>query len=195
MKALNIIFLDCDGVINNDDFIAKWKKENGNSRESLERFRNQYYFHNGESGYVVPELLARLLALCNNTDCKIVWSSSWRESYFEKNTDTGDFYFNYHKIKRLWNAKGLPFERLIGCTPCEDLSRYSYVPRGVEIQQWIDDNRKVYNIGKCAILDDNEDAWVGVKYKQARFFQTTFEHGLTQEIAQQIIKWFSEVDK
>ena len=89
-------------------------------------------------------------------------------------------------------AKELPLRRLIGCTPCLNLSRFSYVPRGLEIQRWIDDNREKYNIGNVAILDDDEDAFKGVKYENARFFQTEFKHGLTEEVADRMKKWLQE---
>ena len=189
----NIIFLDCDGVINNDVFIAEWQKTHGNSKQSKQEFCNRYFVHNGHKGYVVPELLERLKWLCNETNCKIVWSSSWRENYLKRDADTGEFRFDYHAIAELWRAKGFPIERLVGCTPCEDCSRFSYVPRGVEIQMWLDANASMYNVCRCAILDDNEDAIVGVTDANARFFQTEFETGLTRGIAQQARNWLNEV--
>lgn len=188
----NVIFLDMDGVINNDDFLEQWMDIHGNSVESKKEFASRYYYHDGESGYVVPELLERLKRLCEETDCKIVWSSSWREYYWKRNQDTGEFNFNYQQIRHLWLAKGLPFDRFIGCTPCEDCSRFSYVPRGVEIQMWLDENASRRNIGKVAIIDDNEDAEIGVEYERAKFFQTMFQHGLTEEIADDIKRWFEE---
>jgi hypothetical protein len=192
MSKTPIIFMDCDGVINNDDFIIEWQARNGGSDESMNAFRQLYYFSNGKAGYVVPELLDRLVNLCDETDCRIVWSSSWRESYWKPDIDTGEFHFDYHGIAELWKAKGFPLKRMIGCTPCLDLSRFSYVPRGLEIQSWIDENKERYNIGNVAILDDNEDAFYGVEYRKARFFQTEFEHGLTEEMACEIKKWLKE---
>lgn len=192
MSKTSIIFMDCDGVINNDDFIIEWQARNGNSDESMSAFKQRYYLHDNHKGYVVPELLDRFVNLCDETDCRIVWSSSWREGYWKLDIDTDEFGFDYHGIAELWKAKGFPLRRLIGCTPCLDFSRFSYVPRGVEIQKWIDDNREKYNIGNVAILDDNEDAFKGVKYENARFFQTKFKHGLTEEIACAINEWLKE---
>ena len=181
-----------DGVLNNDDFLEAWREKYGDSAESRKEFASRYYYHDGEAGYVVPELLERFKRLCDETDCKIVWSSSWRESYWKRNKDTGDFNFDYHGIRHLWMAKGLPYERLIGCTPCENYSRFSYVPRGVEIQMWIDSHMEAYDIGRVAVIDDNEDAGIGIEYENARFFQTDFQHGLTEEIADAIKAWFKE---
>lgn len=191
----NIIFLDCDGVINNDAFIAEWQKAHGDSKQSKDEFCCRYFAHNGHNGYVVPELVKRLNKLCDDTNCRIVWSSSWRQNYLERDADSGEFRFNYHEIASLWKAKGFPLQHLIGCTPCEDSSRFSYVPRGAEIQMWLDENAARYNVCKCAILDDNEDAFVGVTWKSALFFQTELELGLTREIAEQIKNWFNGVSK
>ncbi len=192
MSNNDIIFLDCDGVINNDEFISEWIALHGDSDDGMLEFKSKYYIHDGESGYVVPLLANRLRRICSDTDCRIVWSSSWRENYWIPDIDTGEFRFDFHAIAKLWRAKGFPLERLIGCTPCLDSSRFSYVPRGLEIQSWIDDNGKRYNIRKVAVLDDNEDAFVGVRHSQARFFHTDFESGLTQEIADEMTRWFRE---
>ena len=186
-----IIFLDCDGVINNDAMISDWISRHGESKESMEMFRQRYCLHNGEDGYVVPELVERLKNICNRTECKIVWSSSWRENYLKRNPDTGDFYFNYVAIRSLWVAKGFPVERFIDCTPCENMTHYSYVPRGLEIQDWIDKYKDILYVGKCAILDDNEDAGYGIKDEGTRFFQTSFSLGLTKDIADNVVEWLN----
>lgn len=190
-NTIKIVLLDMDGVINSDDFIDQWILVHGDSKESMEEFKQRYFLHNGQDGYVVPELLERFKRICNETGCKIVWSSSWRENYWRMNRDTGEPEFDWHGIATLWKAKGLPVERLIGCTPCLDKSRFSYVPRGIEIQRWIDENAERYNIGRVAILDDNEDAWSGVENENARFFNTTFQHGLTESLAQNVIDFLN----
>jgi len=184
-----IIFLDCDGVINNDAMISDWISKHGDSKESMEGFRKRYCLHDGHDGYVVPELVERLKRLCERAECKIVWSSSWRENYLKRNPDTGDFHFDYEAIKRLWVAKGFPAGRFIDCTPCENMTHYSYVPRGLEIQNWIDKYKDVLCVGKCAILDDNEDAGYGIDDPDVKFLQTDFSLGLTQEIADEAEKW------
>ena len=186
-EIIDIIFLDMDGVLNSDDFISEWIASHGDSKESMEQFKQLYYLHDGHEGYVVPELLERMKWICSETGCRIVWSSSWRENYWTMDRDSGEGRFDWHAIASLWRAKGLPLDFLIGCTPCLDMSRFSYVPRGVEIQRWIDENSERYNIRRIAILDDNEDASVGVKFERARFFQTMFEHGLTRGIAENVV--------
>lgn len=189
---MDILFLDMDGVLNSDDFITQWIESHGDSDASMEQFKRLYFIHDGIEGYVVPELADRLGTICLRTGCRIVWSSSWRENYWTLDPDTGDGRFDWHAIAELWRAKGLPLQCLIGCTPCLDSSRFSYVPRGVEVQSWIDQNSERYNIGRVAILDDNDDAIVGVEYGDARFFQTELEHGLTAGIASEIVEYFSD---
>lgn len=189
---MNVIMLDMDGVINSDDFITEWQRANGSGVQSMKEFERTYCIHDGHTGYVVPELVERFRAMCDCTGCSIVWSSSWRENYWRKDADTGEYCFDWHEIGSLWKSKGLPLERLVGCTPCLDLSRFSYVPRGCEIQRWIDENHGRYNIGKVAILDDNPDAYVGVEYADACFFQTDFEHGLTVGIADEVMEYLKE---
>ena len=192
MMGTGVIFLDMDGVVNSDAFIDDWIADHGPGETSMARFKSLYYTHDGEPGYVVPELVDRLKSVCDRTGCRVVWSSSWRQNYWVQDPDSGEFYFDYHRIRHLWEAKGLPFGRFAGCTPCLDLSRFSYVPRGCEIQEWLNENAARYNIGRAAILDDNEDAEVGVQYENARFFQTTFERGLTEDIAESVVDWLNE---
>ena len=188
--------LDCDGVLNSSEFFEQWLNSHNSSNSSVQEFKRQFCVHNGYEGYVVPELLGNLNFLCDSTQCKIVWTSSWREKYWERNQDTGDFSFNWHEIAVLWKAKGFPLNRLIGCTPCLDCSRFSYVPRGLEIQSWIGYHQNEYNnsIKRIAILDDNPDAEIGVKFESTRFFQTTSKKGLTKEITNQVVNWLNETE-
>lgn len=189
---MNIVFLDMDGVVNSDEFLEKWFESHTRDEKSYKEFSSLYCIHDGHNGYVVPELVERFKDICEKTDSMIVWSSSWRENYLLKEIGVDDFLFDLDEIRSLWKAKGLPVERFIGCTPCFNLSRYSYVPRGCEIQSWIYDHENQYEIEKVAILDDNDDADVGVTYDNARFFQTTFRHGLTSGIANDIISWMTQ---
>lgn len=190
-SKMKILFLDCDGVINNDQPLTAWIEKYGDTKESKEAFSQAYCVHDGFDGYVVPYLVDRVKDVCNKTDCRIVWSSAWRQNYYRRNTDSGEFEFDYHTVKQLWVAKGFPAERLIDCTPCENMSRYSYVPRGVEIQMWLDSKKKFLQVGRCAIFDDDEDAIVGVDDPNVKFFQTSFSLGLTEEIAAEAIEWLN----
>lgn len=186
---MNILFLDCDGVINNQDFLDEWKSVHGDSRASLDEFKKLYYVHDGFKGYVVPELLERVWDICDVTDCHIVWSSSWRTEF--ASMYDGSFIFDWNGIERLWKAKGMPFGRLVDCTPCLDSSRFSYTPRGVEIQRWLDDNVERFGVNRAAIVDDDEDAGIGIEHSGTRMFQTSFQHGLTEDIALSVVEWLN----
>ena len=189
--SICVVFMDCDGVINSDDFLTEWIASHGDTKESMLEFKRSHCIHDGHDGYVVPELVGNLKSVCERTNCRIVWSSSWRENYLKKNPDSGDFFFDFKEIRSLWKAKGFPIEYFLDCTPCENCSRYSYVPRGVEIQMWIDANKERYNIGRMAVLDDNEDAGIGLDCDDAKFFQTTFKEGLTRRIADEVVEWLN----
>ena len=62
------------------------------------------------------------------------------------------------------------------------LDKTPYLPatRGREIQKWLDDHPEVE---KYAILDDDSDM---LDSQKPNFFQTTFESGLTEEIAKKV---------
>lgn len=170
---MNIIMLDCDGVLNCENFYQEWFKVNGNTEESSRRFREQFCFHNGYDGFIVPELRDRLVDICEKTDCRIVWSSSWRINC------------NYAKAKALFKAKGLPHERLIGITPDFNSNRISYTPRGVEIMMWLE---KHSGIERCAVIDDDPDAEVSLP-NGCEYFPTTWDYGLTEDISEEVI-WY-----
>ena len=183
-KAHNIIFLDMDGVLNSESFYLDWLKSHGEKHKN--GFFNEYMMSGGVEGYVVPELVDRFIELCRQTDSLIVWSSSWRANY-----EIDDNEFNENGIKRLWDAKGLPFDRYIGCTPVIAFHRYSYVPRYLEIMRWLDEHQDI-PVNRIAIIDDDYDAWkYDEKYNNVAFFQTFWEFGLTEDVAIAVEQWLN----
>ena len=92
------------------------------------------------------------------TGCEVVLSSSWR--------------LHPEGVQNVSER----VVRLLDKTP--------YLPgiRGDEVQAWLD---KYPEFDKYAILDDDMDFYV---YQAPNFFKTTFEDGLTDEIAQAVIK-------
>lgn len=132
------------------------------------------------------KLLGKIL---DETDAKIVLSSSWR-------------YATLEKTKEHMESKGFLFnDKLIGVT----IRAYHYlekgtgihlsIPRGVEIKQWIDthihsDNGKNWErkkVGKdftYVILDDDRDMlWE----QKAHFLNTNSETGLTNDIVERAV--------
>jgi len=152
---MNIIFLDIDGVLNN--------------QSTRERLR-------GGSIYALdPELVKIFANVLLNTAAKVVLSSSWRLSSDWK--------------KDLIDA-GLPqtiADRIIGITPHMPRpagTGVEYAERGKEIEAWLADpaNPKPE---KFAILDDESDF-----LPDQPLFKTTWEKGITQEVAEAVIAHF-----
>lgn len=102
-----------------------------------------------------------------DTDCAIVVSSSWR---------------HHPEGMELIRKK---FDNVIDKTPTLGLVGYEDKPRGHEIQAWLDSHPEVT---KYAILDDDSDM---LPEQLPSFFQTTFEHGLTENIAKQVTEHLS----
>ena len=125
---MKIIFLDIDGVLN---LIPQGRDKYGD------------IFH--------PHFVANLKRLIDVTGAKIVISSTWRMSGFDV-------------MKNMWKDRKLPGD-VIGITPIGyHLSQRDFnfkkwkdrtMPRGVEIQYWLDNTKD--NIDNYVILDDDTD--------------------------------------
>lgn len=134
---------------------------------------------NHDGHFFNPVATAQLTKILEQTECGIVMSTSWR---LDKSICFPMLFIDYVP---LFNR------RYLGDTP--DLSvpvessrysviqHYSYVERGNEIQKWITDNNYT---GKIAILDDNDE----MVHLTSNLFLTRFYMGLTEEIADQVIK-------
>lgn len=119
--------------------------------------------------------LRLLKTLVAATDCKIVLSSTWR--LFRESKTSLQTAFEQHDIP-VW----------IGCTP-----QFNSGPRSDEILSWL---RKNTNTPVVAVgIDDDEDIDIGndhglpVKFKPLR---TSFDKGLTAEVVQEAIEWFTK---
>ncbi len=98
-----------------------------------------------------------------STGCSVVLSSSWR-----------------HHPEGVENVSKRVVELL-------DVTPYSAKLRGDEVQMWLDKHPEV---DKYAILDDDMDFYV---YQAPNYFKTRFEDGLTDEIAEEVIKHLNAV--
>lgn len=119
-----------------------------------------YGFNYIDSGLV--EILKTIVAA---TGSEIVISSTWRLSENDLSL-----------IRANLRYKRLDF---IDVTP--DLRK---LPRAEEIKSWLKNNPQVV---KYAILDDNEDAGLGLE----GFFKTDYYVGLTNEIAEKVINYLN----
>lgn len=71
--------------------------------------------------------------------------------------------------------------------PLLDKTPYNGGIRGSEVKQWLKEHPEVT---RYAILDDDSDF-----YKYQPLFQTTFENGLTPEIAKQVTDYLNKESK
>lgn len=156
-----IIFLDIDGVLN---VIP----------ESFDEFGSVFH----------KEFEENLKWIISETNAKIVISSSWRTSGLEI-------------MKEMWKKRGLAGE-IIGRTPTDYelfmkglCKEDEYVPRGEEIQHYINDN----NIKKYCIIDDDDSMLLS----QLKYFVKTSDnqdhpdcidigYGLTKKCSEKVIK-------
>ena len=151
-----IIFLDIDGVLN---VIPQGHDEYGS------------IFH--------EHFVDNLRKIIDETNAKIVISSSWRMSGLEF-------------MREMWSERNLPGD-IVGITPVS----YENLIRGYEIQEWIDK----YDVKKYVIIDDDQD----MLPHQLPFFVKTSEnsdhedrvdigYGLTNICTEKVIKILNNPD-
>lgn len=153
---MKIIFLDIDGVLNvipqgRDDYGAKFHK----------------HFEDN------------LRYIIENTDAKIVISSTWRFSSYDP----------INNMKNMWKDRNLAGE-VIGITPHIDVCQ-----RGKEIQWWLDNYPKRDEIETYCIIDDDSDM---LESQMDNFVKTSnnqdhpdcvdIGYGLTKQCSDKVIK-------
>jgi hypothetical protein len=158
------IFLDLDGVLNHENFYVSRVKI------SLSEEWHKRYF--------CPKTVKRLNQITDETGAKIVFSSSHR------------FHFEtFEELVEGFKLAGITGE-LISVTPKLKYVDDSYsVPRGCEIKAWMERNKGILGAKisevKYAILDDDTDM---LYWQRNSFFCTKGKSGLTQAIANKVIK-------
>ena len=150
MDKIKVIFLDIDGVLN--VFCESRDKYGCN-------------FH--------PHFVDNLKHIIDETDAKIVISSSWKAD-------------GLITLKKMWKDRNLPGE-VIDITEGRPDRK-----RGKEIQQWLDKHKE--EIVDYVIIDDDD---VKIKNKEHHFVKTSdnpdhedcvdIGYGLTKECAEQAI--------
>lgn len=124
---MNIIFLDIDGVLNSIDSALAFRNDEHlfllNRKESLD-----------------PVSVGLLQHLCEETDAKIVISSTWRHL------------FTIDEFKGIFASYGWEDFPITGCTTTDRIHPSSS-KRGYEIQHWLNNNAWKNYI----ILDDDSD--------------------------------------
>lgn len=171
-----ILFLDMDGVVNSDVEIIKYMNDLIDNKcytrnEAVEQYKIDFC---NMTELIFPVHAKLITKICEETNCNIVWTTTWRLI---------DEYEDINAAKEMLSRRGIPGERLIDYTP-----NFICRNRSSEIKEWLNINGK--EVTRFAILDDDDYA----KYntKNGRFFQTSLMNGLTEDIAQDVIKWLND---
>lgn len=142
-----------------------------NSQDYYERRFNDWGYTPPRYSEIDPIKLKLLRKIVKDTDCKVILSSTWRKS----KDWVGDLTNNgFGKVEDMIIDRTPSIPREGGVRSME---------RGYEVDHYV----KEHNILKYAILDDDRDF-----LPEQPLFGTTWETGLTEDIAQQVIKHLNE---
>lgn len=167
MKKHNIIFLDIDGVLNCQLFYEKRRLE---KKDFILKHKYDRYKYE-----ICSERMQWLNKLCEDTNTKVVISSTWRAMD--------------NPIDEVLKYCGATFD-IIGITPFTEER-----VRGVEIKLWLEENITKEKYGclyfdfyRYAIIDDDSDMLLN---QQHHFFQTDNYSGLTPNTCYKIRRFFT----
>ena len=164
MIIIKVIFLDFDGVINgslptpNASFGEGWPLSHIDQTlvEKINRIVETVEAQDAEQGIKT----------------KIVISSSWR------------IRFSLNELRDMLQTKGLRAD-VIDVTPRIHPTRFSErVPRGQEIQSWLNKADSYYSVTKFVILDDIPD----MDQLMAHLIETDNRSGITDDDVEKAIK-------
>lgn len=164
------LFLDIDGVLNSAQSAIMYAREWNNKGRPQGRSllsKNNWEF--------CPIAVSNLQFIFEKIpDLKVVISSTWR--YGE----------TLQYFKDMFKTLNLPEDSVISMTP-----RLNGPPRGLEIQQWLDENEFQYSLMdpeyEFVIVDDDSD----MEHLKTNLVQTNYRTGLTLVEANEIIKRFN----
>ena len=153
---MKVIFLDIDGVLNHEKHY-KWLIETDEPTPLQQVY--PYSEFNPESCKILNRII-------DETDAKIVLSSSWRLD-------------GINRMNSLFKHFGLP--RIYDITPSL-CGRFGSLCRGKEIDKWLSEHHEVT---KYVILDDDTDM---EEYQLPFFIKTDpYKDGLNNDIANKVI--------
>lgn len=163
---MKVLFADIDGVLNTEQFQIERVKKFGKME------CQDYYFQ--------PSCMRHLKRIIDETQCKIVISSTWRKSDERIGA-----------IKTNFVIYNINPNIIIGITPDffysinvkdEDGNN---ICRGSEIKSWIKSNDGInHNIESIVIIDDDSD----MGDLKDRLVQTSWKTGLTRKLADKAIR-------
>lgn len=146
---MKVVFMDVDGVFNSREW---WKTMDEAERER--RYEANDHFN--------PEAVKRFSEVIERTGAKIVVSSSWRNL------------FKWDDLMEIFPRNGLCLE-YVGKTP----TKFSYRPRGAEIEEWLVDHMEKLGVTSIAIVDDEAD----MIHMSPWLVKTSYETGFLAEHA------------
>jgi len=150
---MKVIFLDIDGVLNHNLYYEKINYD-----------KSDYPYSKFD-----PEKIELLNTLIKNTGAKIIISSTWR-----KNTQK-------EELEKIMQKRGFKYTILDFTPKLSYNGNYGAVPRGCEIQVWIDKNIEFNKRDslKYVIFDDDSDMLL---WQKESYFQVDGYCGLTPNI-------------
>ncbi len=179
MKPLRLLFLDVDGVLNDENTITlardQCKQRTAHDREAHMR------------DMIDLKYVERLNTLVERARATIVVSSSWRYLFVDM-----------EELRDFFKSIGIDPKKILGRTPRgfpgQKFSEYSL--RGFEIQHFINKMTPVRDVSSIVILDDNSDM-VHLKHRliQTNGFRQGLLVGLTDEDVEKAVKLFDVKDK
>lgn len=172
-----------DGVINSEATFSH-AKENEMFKEKCLETRPAPFL-------IDPSLRDKLNEILKTVKkCMVVWTSTWRMGLRDSKILIEGFY----------NECGFERNSFLSYTPITS-SKFRYT----EILDWLKIFDGRYNIEKCAIIDDDENAGIPENFPKfspyieiakkydIQFFKTSFKTGITDEIKNKILTYFQEV--
>lgn len=160
---LKILFLDIDGVLNNEMSNTIWLC--------------------GPENYGLDENNINIVKrIISATNCKIVWITSWRKHPL-------DFVWNFNKYVRFNSpfSKARSYFQGMEYDKCPIAPHVNGNDKSGDIAEWTKINRPdIVKLGcRFAILDDQSDQ--GLDFYNESFFKTSTKTGVTDLIANQVI--------
>lgn len=164
IDIIKVLFLDIDGVLNSTQYQLK----------NHHRDNGTFLYHSKPANSIDPEAVTRLNKIVQNTNCKIVISSTWRLLY------------GLSEIRGYLKERGFEYPHYI-----IDRTTKEYAYRGIQIQEWLDYQKKRgrYSVSNIAIVDDDSD----MEHLSSYLVKTSHDEGLTDNNADALIEMLNKM--
>lgn len=175
----NIIFLDIDGVLNCQLFyhskqFQDYKEAKKSLRKSVKADEiSRLDYHTSQ---ICMERVGWLNTLCEEANCEVVISSTWRMGR------------TVNELQEILNYCGATFKVI-------DKTEHLGYERGIEIAKWLRDNCEklfgvdYYDFYNYVIIDDDSDMLLN---QQQHFFHTDPYSGLTPNTCYKIKRFLTK---